>query len=139
MIYFAEYLPNGKYVAKGLAQTRNGITAHHGGAIYIGSVDPLTHRHDIERDSPVELPPRPSVEHVFDHDSGEWVDPRSENDLWGDARRRRDALLSACDWVTLRAQERGEPVLPEWLAYRQALRDITQQGVPWAIVWPTPP
>ncbi|MGG4054103.1 phage tail assembly chaperone [Delftia tsuruhatensis] len=41
--------------------------------------------------------------------------------------------------MTLRAQETGEPMPAPWLAYRQALRDITDQPDPLAIVWPTAP
>ncbi|WP_084027321.1 phage tail assembly chaperone [Delftia sp. JD2] len=33
--------------------------------------------------------------------------------------------VAACDWVTLRAQETGDPVPEAWRAYRQALRDIS--------------
>jgi hypothetical protein len=85
----------------------------------------------------VYLPPFPSDNHVYDYAAMRWV--LDAEKALASARARRDSLLAASDWVILRAQERGEPVPPEWLAYRQALRDITQQGVPWAIVWPTPP
>jgi hypothetical protein len=55
-------------------------------------------------------------------------------------RTERDARLQNSDWVVLRAADRGEPVPPEWLAYRQALRDITEQpGFPQDVVWPEPP
>ncbi|VFR39645.1 hypothetical protein ANK1_2801 [plant metagenome] len=57
-----------------------------------------------------------------------------------EARARRDALLSASDWVTLRAIETGEVVPAPWLEYRSALRDLPEQsGFPVAIEWPTPP
>jgi hypothetical protein len=51
----------------------------------------------------------------------------------------RDRRLAASDWIVTRATERGEPVPAEWVAYRQALRDITGQADPLAIIWPTAP
>lgn len=57
-----------------------------------------------------------------------------------EARAQRDALLSACDWVAIRAQELNEPVPEAWADYRQALRDVPQQsGFPETIDWPAEP
>lgn len=56
------------------------------------------------------------------------------------ARGERDARLRACDWMTLRALERGEPMPSAWAAYRQALRDVpAQSGFPDVINWPEVP
>lgn len=56
------------------------------------------------------------------------------------ARAERDSRMQACDWVTARAYELGEPVPTDWADYRQALRDVTSQaGFPQAIDWPVPP
>lgn len=56
------------------------------------------------------------------------------------ARQRRRHLLNACDWVVTRAAETGQPIAPEWAAYRQALRDVPlQPGFPDAIEWPALP
>lgn len=56
------------------------------------------------------------------------------------ARRRRSALFASTEWIRSRAIDRGEPVPAEWLAYWQALRDITAQpGFPASIDWPAPP
>lgn len=68
-----------------------------------------------------------------------WQWQMSEQGLWQQVRQRRQALLQACDWVVLRANELGQAVPPDWLAYRQALRDVTLQSNPAAIVWPQPP
>lgn len=57
--------------------------------------------------------------------------------LLRDVRAERDRRLAACDWVVVRAYERGEPVQEKWAAYREALRDITFD--PFNIVWPEPP
>lgn len=40
-------------------------------------------------------------------------------------RVHRDRLLAETDWIVIKAQEAGSLVSPEWAAYRQALRDIT--------------
>lgn len=48
-------------------------------------------------------------------------------------------MLSASDYVRLRAIDQGESIPNEWLVYRQALRDVTEQSDPFAIIWPTQP
>ncbi len=58
---------------------------------------------------------------------------------WAQVRAQRNALLAASDWVRLRANDRGELMPTEWLTYRQALRDVTEQPDPFAIEWPTAP
>lgn len=59
---------------------------------------------------------------------------------WADVRARRNALLSESDWVVVEASERGGRPTGPWIAYRQALRDITAQGVdPDQVVWPAKP
>ena len=58
---------------------------------------------------------------------------------WAAVRAERDRLLTATDWRLLRAAETGVPVEVEWLEYRQALRDITDQSDPFNIVWPVAP
>ncbi len=80
----------------------------------------------------------PGLGWEFACDTGEWVRCGTEA-VWQAVRERRDALLAQSDWVTLRAQEQGVPAPPEWLAYRQALRDITLQPDPCGIDWPVPP
>ncbi len=79
----------------------------------------------------------PSDSHTFDPARREWV--LDDAAAWGAVRVERDLRLLACDWVTLRATDQGTPVPPEWLAYRQALRDITDQGDPLTITWPVAP
>ena len=84
----------------------------------------------------VPLPPRPSQYHYFDYINKEWVidlDAASAG-----VRAERDRLLAESDWTQL-------PDVPlttkeAWAAYRQALRDITEQpGFPFDVVWPEPP
>lgn len=58
---------------------------------------------------------------------------------WRNVRADRNTLLASCDWTQLA----DAPVTPEqrtqWVAYRQALRDVTLQSDPFAIVWPVSP
>jgi hypothetical protein len=55
----------------------------------------------------------------------------------GNVRSRRDRLLEESDWT----QVLDAPVdQAAWAAYRQALRDIPQQGgFPYTVTWPTAP
>ena len=99
--------------------------------------DVLPMTHFIQGGAAVLIPPSPGSGWEFDYAAGQW---RFDTDAaWALIRRERDSRLAASDWVTLRAQEQGEAVPPEWLAYRQALRDVTEQADPLAIVWPAPP
>lgn len=51
-------------------------------------------------------------------------------------REKRGTLLKETDWMALS----DNTISPEWLAYRQALRDVTTQvGFPYSVSWPTPP
>ena len=58
---------------------------------------------------------------------------------WYHVRGERNQLLAGSDFTQLA----DAPVTPEkraeWVVYRQALRDITLQTDPFAIVWPTDP
>lgn len=52
-------------------------------------------------------------------------------------RRSRNARLSACDWTQMPDSNVDKEA---WAAYRQALRDVTEQtGFPMAIQWPVTP
>lgn len=70
--------------------------------------------------APVEMPAEPTAE-----------------ELASTARRRRDILLKRCDYTQL-PDAPGDKAA--WAAYRQALRDVTDQpGFPVAIDWPKEP
>lgn len=84
--------------------------------------------------------PRPTEDAHWNVVTRAWdVPPRSAEELMAALRFQRNRRLAETDWVVLRAADRGEPVPSEWLAYRQALRDITDQADPLAIVWPVAP
>jgi hypothetical protein len=55
-------------------------------------------------------------------------------------RKKRDALLSQCDWTQLPDAQLTEEKKTEWVNYRQALRDITDDALfPTYNQWPTAP
>ena len=59
---------------------------------------------------------------------------------WRHVRNYRNYRLELCDINVLRYLEVGLPVPPEWVAYRQALRDITTTfAEPTDVVFPAPP
>ena len=69
-----------------------------------------------------------------------WVAQATKSAVARTMRARRAKLLNACDWVVTRAAETGQPIAPQWAAYRQALRDVPMQpGFPDAIEWPALP
>ena len=73
--------------------------------------------------------------------NGAWVQSWTVSDLPAEeassnVRNRRDALLMETDWMALS----DNTMAPEWMSYRQSLRDITaQEGFPFSVVWPTKP
>ncbi len=100
-------------------------------------VTPATHYWDMEVLAPVRYPESPGDGWRFDFNAQAYVP--DDGALWAQVRARRDALLVACDWRILPDAPTPEWDVPRWLAYRQALRDITDQADPAAIVWPVPP
>jgi hypothetical protein len=58
---------------------------------------------------------------------------------WSGIRAERNTLLSSCDWWVTKAAETNATISVEQHAYRQALRDITQQADPFNIIWPIEP
>ena len=80
-------------------------------------------------------PQRPSAAHDFDPALGAWVPNVAA--AWAAVRALRDQKLKECDWTQL--PDVGDAQRAEWAAYRQALRDITNQPDPMSIQWPAPP
>jgi len=55
-------------------------------------------------------------------------------------RRKRDAMLAACDWTQGADSPLGATTKAAWASYRTALRDVPQQsGFPGSISWPSAP
>ena len=60
--------------------------------------------------------------------------------LAADARVKRTGLLYLCDWTQLPDVALTTGKKAEWATYRQALRNVPQQGgFPNTITWPTAP
>ena len=60
---------------------------------------------------------------------------------WNSVRAQQSDLLYKSDW-TCSVVDPPAPILAQrdqWIAYRAALRDVTTQTDPFAIVWPSPP
>ncbi len=67
------------------------------------------------------------------------IDAKTEQQAQS-VRSRRDSLLSSTDWRVIKSIETQTPESPEWMQYREDLRNIPQQeGFPWNVVWPTQP
>lgn len=60
-------------------------------------------------------------------------------DQWHAIRQERDAKLYQCDWTQLPDVPLTAEQKQKWVAYRQALRDVTNQPNPFNIVWPVAP
>lgn len=59
---------------------------------------------------------------------------------WNEVRIARDALIEATDWTQVTDCPLSDEKKTEFLAYRQALRDIPQNySDPDAVVWPEKP
>ena len=54
-----------------------------------------------------------------------WLDGAFDRAM-ADLRQRRDNLLKSSDWEVIKAKETGSTLSAGFKAYRQALRDITE-------------
>lgn len=79
------------------------------------------------------LPDQPSPFHDFNYSTKQWI--ANPDKAWAQVRIRRGQLLAASDWT----QMPDVSASAGWVSYRQALRDITTQADPFAIVWPVAP
>jgi hypothetical protein len=64
------------------------------------------------------------------------INYRLENQ-WEEIRFIRNQLLTECDWTQL--SDVSQTIKDLWTAYRQQLRDITNQQNPFNIQWPVKP
>jgi hypothetical protein len=96
---------------------------------------------DVQREAKAAAHP---LYFVWSNSSFSWVDPTTPDQQKATqisvVNTKRDNLLSASDWIVVRATDQGTAIPAEWKTYRQALRDIpTQTGYPFNVVWPTSP
>lgn len=92
----------------------------------------------IQDDLVVDMPDRPSLEHVFNYVTKSWeIDL---NTLKESIIAKRNGLLYKSDWTQLPNGPLTSAQQNLWSIYRQNLRDIpAQAGYPTNIVWPTEP
>lgn len=89
----------------------------------------------FEDDCPVLYPDKPD-NFSWDWKTKTWVDLRTAATEWVLVRSKRTKLLEACDYTQLSDSNKDKQA---WAAYRQALRDITEQSDPFKVQWPTKP
>ena len=83
---------------------------------------------------------RPSYPAIWDNAAMHWVDKRPIIEVEKDVRTKRAALLSDSDWTALADVPLSQQQRLDWAAYRQALRNVTNQsGFPIDIIWPVSP
>jgi len=92
---------------------------------------------NVETKSVVNMPEKPNKYCIFNYDTKQWVDPRTDQTQWVVVKTQRNKLLAESDWTQLPDVEISNKA--KWATYRQALRDITTQTDPFNIVWPSKP
>ncbi len=107
----------------------------------IGEYDHLSQKVDLETNQVVDYQPvAPSVNYEWNEVTKRWVYVPTDEDIARQVRQKRDALLTASDWVTLRAFRTGTPIPEAWATYQTALADLPlQEGFPREIIWPELP
>lgn len=149
-MYFAAYDKNGNITRHGHC---NGQELEAQGETVVYSDEPLGGTY-LKDGNPIKytakqietLSQLPALPSYWSNESMSWVAMLPQSELIAIAessvRSRRNAVLRDTDWTdTISAKDRlGEESYRAWQAYRQALRDITEQpGYPLDVVWPTPP
>ena len=66
------------------------------------------------------------------------VDQAAIDQQWSNVKQGRNQQLAASDWICS-VSDFQHPKKAEFVVYRQALRDITSQANPFALVWPQVP
>ena len=66
------------------------------------------------------------------------VDQEAIHQQWRNVKEGRNQQLAASDWICS-VSDFAHPKKDAYVVYRQALRDITAQANPFALVWPQVP
>jgi hypothetical protein len=66
------------------------------------------------------------------------VDQAAIDQQWSNVKQGRNQQLAASDWICS-VSDFAHPKKDAFVVYRQALRDITSQANPFALVWPSAP
>ncbi len=106
-----------------------------GANVIEGTADDSKQYIDINTLEIINKPNKPDGEYIFDYNIKNWIPDTAQQ--WNEVRYKRNQLLQESDWTQL-------PDVPlstkeVWAAYRQQLRDITNQADPFNIVWPIAP
>jgi hypothetical protein len=131
------YKPDGEIVGE---MTNDAVSAQltaESNNLLLLATDATLEDHYVENGQPVQKPARPPNATKFNLQTKQWELDTAQK--WREVRRMRGEKLKAADWtqfsdVPLSGQQRQA-----WTAYRQALRDITDQPDPFNIVWPVAP
>ena len=91
----------------------------------------------INNNVPVLIPASPNQYCIFNYDTKQWVDPRTNETQWLVVKGQRNSLLASSDWTQMPDVEINTKAA--WATYRQELRDITTQTDPFNIIWPSKP
>lgn len=59
--------------------------------------------------------------------------------MWAGMRAKRNRMLAESDWTQMADSPLSAQMKADWADYRQALRDVTSQEDPFALVWPSAP
>lgn len=94
-------------------------------------------QHYIDNNIAVKIPPSPNEYSVFNYDTKQWVDPRTNETQWLVVKGQRNSLLAESDWTQM--PDVSITNKDQWATYRQQLRDITTQTDPFNIIWPSKP
>lgn len=137
MIYEFLTNPSGEITAATMSTISGGLGPESKTADFFPDSD--KYYFDFGTNSLVKKPERPGREYVFDYSSKTWALIKNEQVEWSNVRIKRDALLAKSDWVVLPDVTMDPIVKDNWITYRQALRDITNQPDPFNIIWPTSP
>jgi len=109
-----------------------------------GSIDNGKYYLNLETKQPIAFSDKPDQYHTWNWDIKSWQDVRTDQEKYNQAAKlitdRRTQLLTASDWIVVKAMDQGTTVPENWHTYRQQLRDITQQsGYPFTVTWPASP
>ena len=95
------------------------------------------------RGAPIKVPDNQSVYIGCTYDGTSFTCPKPPQPTtaaaWEQVRAERDGLLSRSDWTQMPDSPLSTAQKTAWAVYRQALRDITKQADPAAVVWPVEP
>jgi hypothetical protein len=132
-VSYIRYNPEGKIIMHGVCP-KESILEPEWVIVVDEIVDPETHYVEIATKKILEKASKPSHNCRFDYSNKQWV--LDEADAWKKIRMKRDNLLSNSDWRVMPDTPNNKK--PEWVAYRQALRDITSCKLE-EVVWPIAP